>query len=99
MDGDPVERAVMTVPFESDFDLSDAGLADSLKQALADSVAEAMAAGGEPARILALRTGSAVEISVLVRDPLPDGSDSVSTVHFFCAHCRLFGCPDHAPRA
>lgn len=89
----------MTVPFETDFDLSEDGLAESLRQALADVVAGAIAAGGEPVRILAVRTGSAVELTVLVRDPLPDGSDSVSSVHFFCSQCRTLGCRRHAPRA
>ena len=99
MGQDRVENAVMTVPLETDFDLSDDGLADSLKQALAHSVAEAMAAGGEPARIHVLRVGSAVVIRVHLRDPLPDGSEVRESVRRYCVPCRTMDCEEHAALA
>jgi hypothetical protein len=99
MDRYRVEEAVMTVPLETDFDLSGDAVAESLKQVLADSLAEAMAAGGDPARIRVLRAGSSVTVRVLLCDPLPGGEEVCESVYFFCPECLVPGCREHAPRA
>lgn len=97
MDRDRIDDIIMTLPLETDFDLSNDKLADSLRKVLASSVAEAIVSGGEPVRILTLRTGFAVTVKVQLCGS--GGKGCHESIHRYCVQCGALDCDEHAAMA
>lgn len=88
------EEAAINTPLETDFDLSDDNLAESLKKVLTQVVAGLMSIGLNPVLLRTRRLGNAVEVTAL-----SDDEQKYESVHHFCPPCKILDCHAHMSRA
>lgn len=88
------EEAAVNIPLDTDFDLSDDNLAESLKKILIRVVSELMSVGFNPVFLQTRRLGNVVEVIALSND-----EQKYESVHHFCQPCRILDCNAHMSRA